>query len=136
MYPFRPLVPWLLMVNAAVAGSSVPSPEAEAQCDVGEPLAESDAAELLSLPAKVARTLAANAGVSGLAADPKADEIGRVVGAGRFDNDFDQIKPGRHSCTVYWYGFLDNASERVGSHQCRITRNGGVFAIEKLTAER
>ena len=73
------------------------------------------------MPAQVARTLANSAGS---AADAKADEIGRIVGAGSFDNDFDRIKPGRHSCVVYWYGFLDNASERVGSHQCRIARKG------------
>jgi hypothetical protein len=135
MNPFRPLIPWLLMVNAAGAGPSVPSPESETQCAVSERLAESDAAELRALPAQVARTLAANAGESGLAADPKADEIGRIVAEGRFDNDFDQVKPGRRSCSVYWYGFLDNASERVGSHQCRITRKGGALTVEKLTGD-
>ena len=132
MNPFRPTIPWLLMVNAALAGSSVPSPESDLQCNLEEQLADSDATELRALPAQVARTLANSAGS---AADAKADAIGRIVGAGSFDNDFDRIKPGPRSCIVYWYGFLDNASERVGSHQCRIGRKGPDLTIEKLTGD-
>src|SRR6187551_3254897 len=105
MNPFRPIAPWLLMVNAALAGSSIPSPESDVQCDLAEQLADADAEELRALPAQVTRTLANSAGS---AADAKADEIGRIVGAGSFDNDFDRMKPGRHNCVVYWYGFLDN----------------------------
>ena len=120
------------MVNAALAGSSVPSPESDVQCDLGEQLADADAKELRALPAQVARTLANSAGS---AADAKADEIARIVGAGSFDNDFVRINPGRHNCVVYWYGFLDNASERVGSHQCRIARKGPDLTVEKLTGD-
>src|SRR5262245_59944199 len=113
MMPFRAVIPWLLMVNTAMAGSSVPTPRSGPGCDFSG-LTEPDAAELRALPAQVTRTLTAIKGQSGLPAEPKAGEIAEVIGAGGFDNDIDGIKTGKHGCVIYWYGFLDTASQRVG----------------------
>ncbi|HZP21774.1 MAG TPA: hypothetical protein VFB16_16410 [Bauldia sp.] len=51
------------------------------------------------------------------------------------DGRFDKVKTGIRTCTVYWYGFLDHGSEKVGTHLCKVSRKGGVLGVEKTTGD-
>lgn len=43
---------------------------------------------------------------------------------------------GDYRCTVWYYGFLDSAERKVGTHQCHVTRNETGLTITKTTGER
>lgn len=50
------------------------------------------------------------------------------------------IQNRRFKCTIYDFGFLDNAAELVGTHQCEVkaTRNNGLLAsytVQKVTGD-
>jgi len=98
-------------------------------------LAADDAAELGRLPGQVKATVDATYDRSTLPSVPAATDIATQLLRGRFDGDFTGIKPGVHTCTVYWFGFLDNASERVGMHKCTVARRGGALTVEKTTGD-
>ena len=97
-------------------------------------LAEADAKELANLPAQVTETLAVIAD-AGPPADGQADAVAARLREGPFDGAFDKVRTGTRTCTVYWYGFLDIASQRVGTHQCRLTRKDGRLVVEKRTGD-
>ncbi|MGV8840022.1 MAG: hypothetical protein ACWA6X_06925 [Bauldia sp.] len=99
-----------------------------------DPLAAADADALRALSVRVATTL-------GAIADPAlpmdagaraALDTTLALGGG----DLAAVATGDRACTVYWYGFLENAGQTVGSHQCRVSRNAtGGLVVEKLTGE-
>ncbi len=64
----------------------------------------------------------------------------RVANAAFEPDPATAIKPGRAKCTTYYFGFLDNAAERVGTHTCevRMVRIGGnltSLTLEKTTGD-
>lgn len=97
-------------------------------------LSEADASELANVPSQVTETLAVIAD-GGMPANAKADAVAALLRKGPFDGAFGKVKTGKRACAVYWYGFLDNASERLGSHQCRVSRKAGKLVVEKLTGD-
>ena len=99
-------------------------------------LAKADLAEIEKLPAQVSDTILSLEGQPSLPANPMAKAFMAKLAGGTFDGNFDSVKTGRRICTVYWYGFMENGSEVVGTHQCRIGRQGGNLTIEKLTGTR
>lgn len=99
-------------------------------------LAPADQRLLEALPQRVARTadeLARNPGLTwNEQARPVLDRAMAIAPGG----DFARVRTGQRPCTVFWFGFLDNAGERVGRHSCRVTRRGGALTIEKVTGDR
>lgn len=98
------------------------------------PLAAVDADALRALPVRVASTLAAIAdpALPMDAAAGSALDAALPLGAG----DLVAVTTGDRACTVYWYGFLDNAGQTVGQHRCRVTRGAdGMLTVEKLSGE-
>ena len=98
-------------------------------------LSAADADEMRALPEQVVATLDATMDRATLPSDPAANALAKKLQDGAFDLGFAKIKTGKRPCTVYWYGFLDNASERVGRHQCRVTRTADTLTIEKTTGD-
>jgi hypothetical protein len=116
-----------LPMGEVAAAGSIPNPIES--CDAGcqailAALAPADAAALEALPARVALTVEAIGGTPGLVSDPAADAALARVTSGSFAGTLAEIGTGERSCTLYWYGFLDEASRRVGTHRCRIERDG------------
>lgn len=100
-------------------------------------LGSGDARWLRDLPGRVARTVAA------IRADPALDwndEARRALEAfeaGTPTIDPAAIPTGERSCTLYWYGFLDDAARPVGSHRCRVERrDDGTITLAKTSGER
>jgi hypothetical protein len=128
----------LPMGEVASAGS-VPNPIAvcETNCQgILAALAPADAVSLEELADRVALTIEANAGTPGLPSDPGAEAaLARLTG-GALSGTLGEVGTGERSCTLYWYGFLDEASRRVGTHRCRIERDGDRLTVAKLTGER
>lgn len=104
-------------------------------CAVPPGLAAVDADELKRLSSQVIATLQATADRATLPADKAAETLAAKLAGGDFDGDFRKVKTGKKACVVYWYGFLDNRSERVGRHQCRVSRKDGGLVIEKTTGD-
>ena len=121
--------------TANAAGISLASIAPACKCEVlRERLTPTDIAEFETLPAQVRATLAALE--SGSApGNEAADAIAAKLAGGAFDGAFDRVRPGTRACTVYWYGFLDNRSERVGRHRCRVTVKNGAIGIAKITGD-
>lgn len=129
----------------AAAGTGGPAPETLAWATALEPcttecaaalapLASMDADALRALPVRVATTLAAIAdpALPMDAAARTALDATLPLGAG----DLAAVTTGDRACTVYWYGFLDNAGQTVGQHRCRVTRGAdGILTVEKLSGE-
>lgn len=127
----------LPMGEAATTG--IPNPLAE--CDAGcrsvlAALAPADAAALEALPGRAALTIAEIRGTPGLPSDAGAEAVLDRLLAGSFTGSLGAVGTGERSCTLYWYGFLDEASRRVGTHRCRIERAGDGLTLIKLTGER
>lgn len=98
-------------------------------------LAPVDAAALMALPDRVARTVAAIEAAPGLSWDePSRAVLAEVAGADPTRGLAD-VGSGKHPCTVYWYGFLEEAGSRVGRHQCRVERDGDRMTVSKLTGD-
>lgn len=128
----------LLDGSAALAEFAVPSLyfECGAECRaVRDRLADADATELANVPAQVTETLAVIREAKTGSSNAQADIVAAKIARGTFDGVVDRVKVGTRSCTVYWYGFLDRHSERVGTHRCRVSRDGGKLVVEKLTGD-
>lgn len=138
------------LVAVMVIGSAVLTSIAiEASADALDPLAEcggdcravrallsaADADELQRLPAEVRAALAEIVDRTTMASDLNAQALAMKLARGTFDGNFDRVKTGRRGCIVYWYGFLDEGSRRVGRHQCRIARKDGQITITKVTGD-
>ncbi len=97
-------------------------------------LAPEDAAALMGLPDRVARTVSAIWTAPELTWDQPAKEVLDAL-AERPMAAASGIAPGEHACTVYWYGFLDQGGSRVGRHRCRIDRDGEGITVTKITGD-
>ena len=98
-------------------------------------LAPEDAAALETLPDRVVRTIAEILASTTLTSDPAAEAALGRVGKAEFQSGFGEVATGERTCTLYWFGFLDEASRRVGTHRCRIERDGERLLLTKLTGE-
>lgn len=128
----------ILAFTAGVAGADALDPLAECGEDcrpVGALLSVADAEELARLPAELRATLAEIADRTTTESDIDAQALAMRLTRGTFDGEFDRVKTGRRPCTVYWYGFLDEGSRRVGRHQCRIERKDGRLTVTKVTGD-
>jgi len=100
-----------------------------------------DFAELQSLPDVIARTWSEVRNVRGPRENAEARAILEAIADGRLESDpVSVVKTGQQRCTLYSVGFLDNAAERVGTHQCmvRMVKIGGnvvSLTLEKLTGD-
>lgn len=131
--------------NAAFSGLQKRLEDALGPCpfcdDVKKILSPDDFAELQWIPEKVARTVAEVRNRRGPREDAIAGDILKRIANAELDPDpLAAVKTGRVKCTTYNFGFLDNAAERVGGHQCdvRMVRIGGNLAsltISKVTGE-
>ncbi|MCC6736168.1 MAG: hypothetical protein IT534_08565 [Bauldia sp.] len=99
-----------------------------------DPLDALDADALRALPVRVTTTLAAIADPA-LPMDAGARAaLDTTVALG--GGDLAAVATGDRACTVYWYGFLDNAGQTVGNHRCRISRSeDGRLVVEKLSGD-
>ncbi|MCW5714038.1 MAG: hypothetical protein KIT43_05955 [Bauldia sp.] len=98
------------------------------------PLVPADADGLRALPVRVATTLAAIADPALPMDEGARGALATTVALG--NGDLAAIATGDRTCTVYWYGFLDNAGQTVGQHRCRVTRGeDGMLTVEKLSGE-
>lgn len=99
-------------------------------------LAPADQRLLEALPQRVQRTADQINRDPGLAWNEAARPIlprALTIAPG---GDFSRVRTGERPCTVFWFGFLDNAGERVGRHRCRVTRERGTLTVEKITGDR
>ena len=111
------------------------APACGAPCQaVRAQLTPADASELTALPGQVAHTLSLSERAM-LPLDNQAELVLRRIAQGKNDGNFDRVRPGKHLCTVYWFGFLENGSEKVGTHSCRIVRKNGVITVGKSTGD-
>lgn len=111
-------------------------------CDeVKKILAPGDFSELQSIPETIARTLAEVRNRKGPREDAVAGAILKQIADAELEPDpVAAVKTGRVKCTTYNFGFLSNAAERVGGHQCdvRMVRIGGNLAsltVNKVTGD-
>jgi len=121
-------------VPAALAWATALAP-CNTECAAAlAPLVPADADSLRTLPIRVATTLAAIEGTA-LPMDTAArTALEDLLPLG--DGDLATVATGERACTVYWYGFLDNAGQTVGQHRCRVTRNAaGLLTVEKLSGD-
>jgi hypothetical protein len=96
-------------------------------------LAPEDAEALRALPERVARTIeAVGADISAWPAEAQ-DALALVQALG--PSTALAMDPGKRSCTVIWFGFLDEGGDVVGRHQCRIDEERGELSLTKLTGE-
>ncbi|MFM9940172.1 MAG: serine/threonine protein kinase [Hyphomicrobiaceae bacterium] len=109
--------------------------------DVKKLINPDEFSQLTGIPAIIERTVAEVANRRG----PREDAKARVILEKLARNDIDidpvgVVKTGNVKCTTYNFGFLDNAAERVGQHQCivRSVQIGGELTsltIEKTTGD-
>jgi hypothetical protein len=104
--------------------------------DLRSALTGEDVAEIEKLPAQILATIATAGDRATMPTDANADAVAARIADGSFDGAFDKIKPGTRACTVNWYGFLDNRSERVGRHQCKISKQGDAISVSKISGDR
>lgn len=105
--------------------------------DVRKITTETEFAELTGLPVMIERTIADVVGRRGPLEDAKGRTYLDLLAKVAFDPDpYAAIKAGNARCTIYHVGFLDNAVQRVGEHQCvvRMVLIGG--ELTSLTIEK
>ncbi len=105
--------------------------------DVRKITTESEFAELTGLPAMIERTIADVVNRRGPLEDAKGRTYLDLLAKVALDPDpYAAIKAGNVRCTIYHVGFLDNAVQRVGEHQCvvRMVLIGG--ELTSLTIEK
>lgn len=106
-------------------------------CDALTPLTEEDEATLRGLADRVAATVAEiGMLVDDDAWEPTTREILERALAAPPGGDFVGLTTGERSCTVYWYGFMENAGQVIGHHRCRIEETADGLVITKETGER
>ncbi|WP_245413548.1 hypothetical protein [Mangrovicella endophytica] len=106
-------------------------------------LVDADRRQIAALPDQVLQTLAETRGgdeTSGIAfARMAAERLARAT-AGETGGE-GALKPagavaaGTRACTVYWFGFLDKPSQKVGSHRCKIDKDETEVRVTKLTGD-
>lgn len=109
--------------------------------DVKKLVTDEEFGQLKGLPAMIDRTIAEVINRRG----PREDARARMLMEQLIKIDLEPdplaaIKAGAVKCTTYNFGFLDNAAERVGQHQCmvRMVLIGGELTsltIEKTTGD-
>lgn len=125
---------------ADIAADDVPAWQgATAQCgaacsEIMADLAAEDADSIRDLSDRV-RLTADALRLSDAAWDEPARSVLEQVLSLRAGGDFSAVEAGEHACTVYWYGFLDNAGQEVGRHQCLVERTDAGLTVRKLTGE-
>ena len=126
-----------VVAGPAHAGFSLSSLKAACKCEtLRSALTAEDVAEIEKLPAQILATIATAGDRATMPADANADVIAAKIADDSFDGGFDRITAGTRACTVYWYGFLDNRSERVGRHQCKISKQGDAISVSKISGDR
>ncbi len=107
-------------------------------CDDVKKLVSADEfGELMGLPAMIDATISEVIDRRGPREHDKAREILQLLAKVAVSADpLASIKPGSAKCTIYQFGFLDNAAERSGQHQCmvRMVQIGG--ELTSLTIEK
>jgi hypothetical protein len=117
--------------RAAEIGAALPAREIPAAM----PLDPADAAEIDMMREVAQETLAQIERAGEPLSEEAMDAAGAMMALGG-PIDEDGVDMGPKSCTVYWYGFLDQGARRVGSHRCRLTDTSDGFLVEKLSGER
>lgn len=104
--------------------------------DILATLAPEDAVALEGLPDRIAHTMATILASTNLPSDPAAEAALARLGTADVTTGFAAVATGERTCTLYWYGFLDEASRRIGTHRCRLQRDGDRLVLTKLTGNR
>ena len=105
--------------------------------DVRKLVTPAEFAQLQSIPDMIERTWLEVQNRKGPREDAAARRIlEQLVAADLTPDPLAAVKTGKVKCTTYHFGFLDNAAERVGTHQCmvRMVRIGG--ELSSLTLEK
>lgn len=99
-------------------------------------LAQSDRRQIEAISGQVTATLQDLRG-KGLEVNEQAQSVAALLDGGPQAIDASQVKAGPYACTVWWYGFLEEGSDRVGTHKCAVETSGdGALRIRKFTGER
>ena len=109
--------------------------------DVRKLATPADFAELVRLPATIEATWREVKDRAGANEDAAARRLlEQIVKADLSPDPVASVKTGQQTCTLYNFGFLGNAAERVGTHKCmvRMVQIGGNIAsltLEKLSGD-
>ncbi|MCP1198640.1 hypothetical protein [Notoacmeibacter sp. MSK16QG-6] len=97
------------------------------------PMTSADRRELSALPARISGTIEALR-ADGWPADTLAEMVLQKLASGQ--TRLSAVRPGRYQCNVFWYGFLENSRQFLGTHRCRVERDRlGNLVILKLTGQ-
>lgn len=117
----------------------------DAACETSlSALAEADRADILALPGRMARALEAHAGTT-LSEGPAAarETLLALVAAAERGETGDGARAlteeaaGTRACTLYYFGYGNEASRTVGRHQCSVSAApDGTLTVEKTSGER
>jgi len=123
---------------AGPAGWADPLAQCGERCEgVIAVLDAADAGWLRLLPVRAAATIRAIREDPALTWDDGARAALDQLEAAPFSFDPAAVGQGERTCTVYWYGFLDEAGGRVGTHRCKLEWvDGDQLSITKLTGDR
>lgn len=104
--------------------------------DPSQPFSPQDLKQLTAISDQVRATLNDMA-ARGFSIDGNAATVEALL-EGKVKSDAVATAPvGDYRCTLYWYGFLDKGEDRVGTHQCTVSREqGGGLVIDKTTGDR